>query len=834
VFFVGIEHSFVSPLCCGGGSEGKMTSIIYQPQSFSNKSLLPSMYDSEEEEEALVIVAVPLVKFEQNAEENAKVASEEILTGSQTNVLVNEIKSKPISSDEVMIIEEDETMRAESSDESKDVEDDSDAPDLNKMVSSSTLPIVLSDKARWTEKELRLLTIAEKHFKFDYERIRACVGFQRSRLACERKLHRLVNEPHYSCKLNLTNEEVQLVENVRTMSAIDLKGLRDKIQPELDQSQEKTSITKQTSSKTESYSSEIPRLNAKNFSPKTLEENVRKMPICFIEGLLVNMNQNVFTMAELSFKFGDSIIDVLQQDPDSLGFRIAPHKKSSEPLADYIRYAQDLEKEIATKQEIALEEIHSRVLMKMSIPNSQRCDDTDTIGQFMGTLKGKGSFVENAENFRSSLSQGRSMSHNANGPASHHLELPVMTRTETSTAHEIAQEGGDDESGAKPNIVKFAVNIDSGNWTEITNELEKLPNWCKWGKYDPVLGHLPDSMVIPGMSLPQLYCKVPGVWTGGHEENVRFHSINNNHGPGCSIWGAIAPEYVSKLREIVLAKHHVDIYKSEGRWFPDPEFCRENDIPMMIGIQKPGDTVILNGATLHWVRSAGFAVNSSWNFGVRDAKQMQLAIERDAINVELGIRNIVPLRSLAIQLLIDFRNTHSKDDDLPLKDLNEVAYLKSLIGYLLPQGDIEADYRTMFENGVKSGKKKSGKRRNLIEYLLEPKESLVLLCDFCWKEIVHTYMVCDTCAHKNEANGLTEDFAKALPVFFCPECGLEHGKRKPNHELEARYKYVEKQEDDFCDWIYNYDEYFNKKVVCEKSLEEPSCSSNKKIKRRKV
>jgi hypothetical protein len=70
----------------------------------------------------------------------------------------------------------------------------------------------------------------------------------------------------------------------------------------------------------------------------------------------------------------------------------------------------------------------------------------------------------------------------------------------------------------------------------------------------------------PPPPLPQLYIKVPGVWTGGHEEACRFRSVNCCHGPGASEWGAIEGRHAPRLRELVLAEFGVDIYRSEGEW----------------------------------------------------------------------------------------------------------------------------------------------------------------------------------------------------------------------------------------------------------------------------
>src|SRR3546814_20452473 len=64
---------------------------------------------------------------------------------------------------------------------------------------------------------------------------------------------------------------------------------------------------------------------------------------------------------------------------------------------------------------------------------------------------------------------------------------------------------------------------------------------------------------------------------------------------GSSEWFAIDAAYAPVLRERVLAEHDIDIYSVEGNWFPDPKWLDELEIPYMVGIQRPGDVVILKG-----------------------------------------------------------------------------------------------------------------------------------------------------------------------------------------------------------------------------------------------
>ena len=48
---------------------------------------------------------------------------------------------------------------------------------------------------------------------------------------------------------------------------------------------------------------------------------------------------------------------------------------------------------------------------------------------------------------------------------------------------------------------------------------------------------------IYGMNSVQLYMKVPGCRTPGHQENNNFCSVNINIGPGECEWFGVAPEY---------------------------------------------------------------------------------------------------------------------------------------------------------------------------------------------------------------------------------------------------------------------------------------------------
>ena len=104
------------------------------------------------------------------------------------------------------------------------------------------------------------------------------------------------------------------------------------------------------------------------------------------------------------------------------------------------------------------------------------------------------------------------------------------------------------------------------DWSKQLNELSKLPSWLYCQTQDDVLHHVRKQ--IPGMTTPQMFIKVPGVWTAAHEENNQFRSINVNHGPGPCEWAGVAAKHVPRLRQLILETHQIDIYKEEGRWMP--------------------------------------------------------------------------------------------------------------------------------------------------------------------------------------------------------------------------------------------------------------------------
>jgi hypothetical protein len=201
-----------------------------------------------------------------------------------------------------------------------------------------------------------------------------------------------------------------------------------------------------------------------------------------------------------------------------------------------------------------------------------------------------------------------------------------------------------------PKRVKFAVNVDINSWTDIMEDLQKkIPSALLFKSNDDILSFLRQE--IEGITIPQIYLKVAGCWTGGHEENLRIRAVNINTGDGDVEWYFVDPEFVPLFRKTVIDESKIDIHKEEGLWYTDLFFCLRHNIPVIKYIQKPGDTVILRAGTLHWVRSLENTSNVAWNLGMYELQQLELIYSRYVINNEIVFNNLLPVKTLFLDLL---------------------------------------------------------------------------------------------------------------------------------------------------------------------------------------
>lgn len=270
-----------------------------------------------------------------------------------------------------------------------------------------------------------------------------------------------------------------------------------------------------------------------------------------------------------------------------------------------------------------------------------------------------------------------------------------------------------------PAEVKFAVNVDIGGWPEMMAELERRvpPSLLCKGERD-VLGLLRQE--VEGITVPQIYLKVVGCWTGGHEENLRIRAVNINTGGGDVEWYCMDVKETSKLRALVKNRYNIDIYSTEGLWYTDLYFCLSQNLRIIKFIQEPGDCVVLKPGTLHWVRSLTVTTNVAWNIALNDIGEIEQIYERFSENVKIGFKNIFPVQTLFLDLL----NCYA--DRL---DITTLEYVKSkLVGW------VESEY-AMFA----SFKNKYPDRNFEID---DVNKNNVLLCSFCNRDTLLFWATC--------------------------------------------------------------------------------------------
>ncbi|KAF5285712.1 hypothetical protein FQA39_LY16518 [Lamprigera yunnana] len=199
-----------------------------------------------------------------------------------------------------------------------------------------------------------------------------------------------------------------------------------------------------------------------------------------------------------------------------------------------------------------------------------------------------------------------------------------------------------------PKMLKFGTNVDLSDerkWKPQLQELMKLPAFARVVSAGNMLSHV--GHVILGMNTVQLYMKVPGSRTPGHQENNNFCSININIGPGDCEWFAVPDAYWGAVFALC-EKNKINYL--HGSWWPVLDDLYKSNIPVYRFLQRPGDLVWVNAGCVHWVQAIGWCNNIAWNVGPLTARQYQLAIERYEWNKLQSYKSIVPMLHLCWNL----------------------------------------------------------------------------------------------------------------------------------------------------------------------------------------
>ena len=362
-------------------------------------------------------------------------------------------------------------------------------------------------------------------------------------------------------------------------------------------------------------------------------------PISVVRGIagVLKLDLSLFSTKTLVETDGDHVVEVRTQRQqasdenwDSQGKARVWACESNRAFTSIAKYAQY---QAYTFQEALKEEATSSSKLSNTSPNL----DSTHENNFNDIGKTKCNNSENNESFNTFQNSSKSTANNAK----------------------------------KFKMIKFCTNVDLSDekkWRVQLQELAKLPPFMRLISACNMLSHVGNK--IFGMNTLQLYMKVPGSRTPGHQENNNFCSININIGPGDCEWFGVAQCYWSLIEEIC-EKNSCDYLN--GSWWPKLEDLHENNIPVYRFIQKPGDLVWVNTGCVHWVQAIGWCNNIAWNVGPLTYTQYKSAIERYEWNKYKHYKSIVPIIHLTWNLA---RNI--KISDRRLFELIKYVLMQSL------------------------------------------------------------------------------------------------------------------------------------------------------------
>uniref|UniRef100_K7CIM4 [histone H3]-trimethyl-L-lysine(27) demethylase n=1 Tax=Pan troglodytes TaxID=9598 RepID=K7CIM4_PANTR len=320
--------------------------------------------------------------------------------------------------------------------------------------------------------------------------------------------------------------------------------------------------------------------------------------------------------------------------------------------------------------------------------------------------------------------------------------------------HSDSESTSSDNSGRRRKgpfkTIKFGTNIDLSDdkkWKLQLHELTKLPAFVRVVSAGNLLSHV--GHTILGMNTVQLYMKVPGSRTPGHQENNNFCSVNINIGPGDCEWFVVPEGYWGVLNDFC-EKNNLNFLM--GSWWPNLEDLYEANVPVYRFIQRPGDLVWINAGTVHWVQAVGWCNNIAWNVGPLTACQYKLAVERYEWNKLKSVKSPVPMVHLSWNMA---RNI--KVSDPKLFEMIKYCLLRTL-----------KQCQTLREALIAAGKE--------IIWHGRTKEEPAHYCSICEVEVFDLLFV------TNESN------SRKTYIVHCQDCARKTSGNLENFVVLEQYK----------------------------------------------
>ncbi|KAJ9586874.1 hypothetical protein L9F63_019556, partial [Diploptera punctata] len=348
--------------------------------------------------------------------------------------------------------------------------------------------------------------------------------------------------------------------------------------------------------------------------------------------------------------------------------------------------------------------------------------------------------------------------------------------------------GGSGSAGASksgPKMLRFGTNVDLSDerkWRPQLQELMKLPSFARVVSACNMLSHV--GHVILGMNTVQLYMKVPGSRTPGHQENNNFCSININIGPGDCEWFAVPDAYWGVVYSLC---ERNSINYLHGSWWPSLEDLFEENIPVYRFVQRPGDLVWVNAGCVHWVQAQGWCNNIAWNVGPLTARQYQLAIERYEWNKLQSFKSIVPMVHLSWNLARNIKVSDPKLFELIKNCLLRTLRQCSLILEFVKSKGVEVRFHGRGKNEASHYSRAYGSKKKgmwCIVWTVHASRHLVSMVLCVWRNIAWRNCV------------------RCLTISPCSPCKVQAAQplqyQRPSSPSSAVFMTVLKTAEDVC------------------------------------